>query len=96
MGHPGHSLYHPWEPRGFQGPEPLLCWSRSREPASPGGWRHGATSLRLSFLGTEVLQEQPDFGGFHLLFIYFLVVPLLLHMKGMALERDSRLQANAV
>lgn len=46
------------------------------------------------FLSTEILQEQPDFQALHLLFIYFLVIPLLLHAKDMALEQASHLHAN--
>lgn len=51
-------------------------------------------SFLLSFLRTEKLQEQPDSRALHLLFIYFLVIPLLQHSKDTALERASHLHAS--
>lgn len=46
-------------------------------------------SFLLSFLRTEIVQEQPDFRALHLLFIYFLVISLLQHAKDTALEQAS-------
>lgn len=40
-----------------------------------------AISFLLTFLCTEILQEQPDFEALHLLFICFLVIPFLQHTK---------------
>lgn len=82
----GHTVS---EPRAAA-PPVLLAES----PSPLQGQHNEAISFLLSFLCTEILQEQPDFGAFHLLFIYFLVIPLLLHVKDMALEKASYLQSN--
>lgn len=92
--HCHYPLSNPGQATRLQGPEPRLCRRCSRELPSPGRQRNEAISFLLSFLGTEILQEQPDFGAFHLLFIYFRVIPLLLHVKDMALEQASHLRAN--
>lgn len=83
----GHTVCS--ETRGFATLGPP---AESRSPLEgTAQWSH---VLSAEFPRHGKIAEQPDSRALHLLFIYFLVIPLLKHAKDTALERASHLHAS--